>query len=390
MTPTDTSGKQKTWRDWLPDRLWVDAQERMRACVGALLGILVTVLIGRWVVDASPAFPWLIAPMGASAVLLFAVPSSPLAQPWSIIGGNLIAALVGVACWKLFSDPVMASAIAIALTIGGMFLLRCIHPPSGAVALTAVLGGPAVHALGFGFVLDPVMLNSFCILAVAIAYNRVTGRDYPHRKSASPLATDATPARQIGVTGADLDEVLRNYNEVLDVSRDDLESLLTQVEAVAYRRRHGEVDCADIMTREVISVDFATTLEDAWTLMQTRGIKALPVIDRARRVIGIVTRADFMRLADLSVYPGFGERLKTMIRRSRSTHSERPEVVGQIMSSPAQTATADTHITELVPLLGGGGHSHIPIIDEERRLVGIVAPRDLITALYQRRLSAAG
>src|SRR5450830_1606221 len=82
---------------------------------------------------------WLIAPMGASAVLLFAVPASPLAQPWSIIGGNLVSALVGVSYAKLVAEPALAAALAIALAIACMFALRCIHPPSGAVALTAVL-----------------------------------------------------------------------------------------------------------------------------------------------------------------------------------------------------------------------------------------------------------
>jgi CBS domain-containing membrane protein len=81
----------------------------------------------------------LVAPMGASAVLLFAVPASPLAQPWSIVGGNLVSATVGVACATWISDLVDAAALAIALAICAMFALRCVHPPSGAVALTAVL-----------------------------------------------------------------------------------------------------------------------------------------------------------------------------------------------------------------------------------------------------------
>ncbi|VEA74072.1 HPP family [Serratia rubidaea] len=84
---------------------------------------------------------WFVAPMGASAVLLFAVPASPLAQPWSIVGGNLVAALIGVSCGKLIGDPGLACGVAACLAIGVMFKLRCLHPPSGAVALTAILGG---------------------------------------------------------------------------------------------------------------------------------------------------------------------------------------------------------------------------------------------------------
>ena len=116
--------------------------------------------ISSWAVGATFALPLLIAPMGASAVLLFAVPSSPLAQPWSIIGGNTVAAIVGVTAAHFISAPVLAASIAIGVAIGAMFTLRCIHPPSGAVALTAVLGGPVITSMGYRFVLWPVLLNS--------------------------------------------------------------------------------------------------------------------------------------------------------------------------------------------------------------------------------------
>ena len=87
--------------------------------------------------------PLLVAPMGASAVLLFAVPASPLAQPWSIIGGNLVSATVGVACASWIADPVGAGALAVALAICAMFALRCVHPPSGAGERSSVLISPA-------------------------------------------------------------------------------------------------------------------------------------------------------------------------------------------------------------------------------------------------------
>ncbi len=93
-----------------------------------------------------PHVPLLVAPMGASAVLLFAVPASPLAQPWSIIGGNTISALIGVIVAHFVHEPALATGIAVALAIAAMSFTRCLHPPGGAAALTAVLGGPAVTA----------------------------------------------------------------------------------------------------------------------------------------------------------------------------------------------------------------------------------------------------
>ena len=90
-------------RSLIPAALGGDGEERIRACAGSLLGILLTALISHKVLGAQASL-WLIAPMGASAVLLFAVPSSPLAQPWSIMGGNFVAAVVGVSCWYTLRD----------------------------------------------------------------------------------------------------------------------------------------------------------------------------------------------------------------------------------------------------------------------------------------------
>lgn len=374
---------------FLPDQQRVNAQERLRAAFGALFGLLITVLVGRAAVGTDPALPWIIAPMGASAVLLFAVPASPLAQPWAMFGGNLLAGVIGVSCAKLMPDQAMAASVAVSLSIGLMFGLRCIHPPAGAVALTAVVGGSTIHEMGYGFLFNPLLVNTLCLLALAIVYNRVTGRDYPHSKAPAAGAAAAAPAHH-GVSEADLDAVLDQYNQVLDISRDDLRELFMRAEAHAYRRRFGTVRCADMMTREVIAVEAATPLDAAWTLMRRHRVKALPVVDRGRRVIGILTQADFMRHADLGAYRTFGERLRDFLRRGPLVSPHLPGTAGQIMTTPAQTASENTPVIELIALLGGAGHSHIPIVDADNRLTGIVAPRDLISELYQGRLAAPG
>src|SRR4051812_16334363 len=134
---------------FLPQSNTAGGYEQMRACLGALFGLIFTGMVSYSLLGKSSATAYLIAPMGASAVLLFCVPASPLAQPWSIIGGNLVSALIGVTCAKVFADaPLLAAALAGCFAIAAMFALRCLHPPSGAVALTAVLGGPIVHEAG--------------------------------------------------------------------------------------------------------------------------------------------------------------------------------------------------------------------------------------------------
>jgi CBS domain-containing membrane protein len=137
------------------------------------------------------------------------------------------------------------------------------------------------------------------------------------------------------------------------------------------------------MSKDPIAVQFGTPLNEAWELLRKRKIKALPVTDRARRIVGIVTVADFMRTVDLDQHEGIGQRLRAMMRLSGTTHTERPEVVGQIMTRKVQVASAERFLIELVPLFSEKGHHHIPIIDGEQRLVGIITQSDLVRALYQ-------
>lgn len=388
-------GRAGVWlRGFLPASLGVSGSERLRGCCGALTGLLLTGLLCGEILGAEAASPMLIAPMGASAVLLFAVPASPLAQPWSIMGGNVVSALVGVTCARWIGDPLLAAPLAVAMAIGTMFALRCLHPPGGAVALTAVLGGPAVTAAGYGFALAPVALNSLVLALVALAFNNATRRTYPHRQQPAPNAShgtaDQAPTGRLGVSTADLDAVLSQYDQVLDVSRDDLEGLLQRAEMHAYRRRFGEITCADIMSRDVVAVQFGTPLRDAWSLLRRHDIRALPVLDPARRLIGMVSDVDFMASPELDVYDGLWERFHRLIRRPDTLHTDRAEVVGQIMSRDVQTVSEDVHIVELVPLMADAGLRHVAVVDAEQRLSGIISQADLVAALYRGSLAIGG
>lgn len=377
-------------RGWWPAPVQVDRAERMRACAGALFGIVLTALCSYLVLGETGA-AWLIAPMGASAVLLFAVPASPLAQPWSIIGGNLCAALIGVTCARSIPMPFIACGVAVAASIGAMFWLRCIHPPSGAVALTAVLGGPALHALGYGFVLAPVGINSVLLLATALFFNNTTGRRYPHVVRPAPVAHatgDAPPAARSGVTAADLNAVLARHNQVLDISRADLAAIVLEAEQQAHQRRFGVRTCADVMSRDVVSVDFATPLQAAWNLLEQHGLAALPVVGRGGHVIGIITRADFFRHARLDGHGRFERKLRALLRPSGRVHARRPEVVGQVMPKGVTVVTGDRAIVALVPLMSDQGLHTLPVTDADGVLVGVITQSDLIAALFDANVQA--
>jgi len=138
----------------------------------------------------------------------------------------------------------------------------------------------------------------------------------------------------------------------------------------------------DIMTRDVITADYAMPLAEAWEILRTRRIKALPVVDPARRLIGIVTARDFLRHAQLDRLPGLAARVRDLLRPSGNTHTDKAEVVGQIMTRRVRVASAGRPLVDLLPLLAEGGHHHVPVVDDEARLAGIVTQTDLIRALY--------
>ena len=379
------------WRDamraWLqalrPAPMRVDAGERLRVVAGAIAGLLATALLTELLSRHAPGVPWLIAPLGASAVLVFGVPASPLAQPWAVVMGNTASAVVGIACVHLFGGvPELAAAIAVGGAIGLMFLLRCLHPPGGAAALLMVLSG----VQDWRFALDPVLLNSALMVLAGMAYNGITGRRYPHPQVAAPTPPAASPAATAGpdgtaFQGSDLDAVLARYNQVLDVPRDDLQAIVDEAALLAARRRMTTLRCGDVMSRDVKTVAWGTPLQEAWSLLREHHIKALPVVDRARRVVGIVTLADFMRGAALDLHEDWPSRLRRLILPTPTTHSDKPEVVGQIMSRQVRVASADRPLAELVPMFADTGHHHIPIVGDEARLVGILTQSDLVAAL---------
>jgi hypothetical protein len=132
------------------------------------LGGFVAIFAVYWtshLVLGPTASPILVLSMGSTAAMLFAVPHGALSQPWPLLGGHLVSGLIGIACLLWIPDPMLAAAVATGLALGAMHYLRCIHPPAGATALAAALGNETVKAMGFAFVIAPLMLNVLIILA---------------------------------------------------------------------------------------------------------------------------------------------------------------------------------------------------------------------------------
>jgi len=191
--------------------------EKLISGLGAFCGIFATYWISsRFLGDTSSLL--LVASMGAGAVLLFAVPHGQLSQPWPATGGHLVSSAIGISINMLIDNPFLAAALAVSLAIVGMHYLRCIHPPGGATALIAVIGGPDIHAMGFAFML-PVMLNALSIVAVALLFNYpFKWRRYPASLTAKKAS--AIPMAELSVQ--DIEQAIHELDLTIDITEDEL------------------------------------------------------------------------------------------------------------------------------------------------------------------------
>ncbi|WP_165219495.1 HPP family protein [Affinirhizobium pseudoryzae] len=375
---------------FLPATAPLSLRQRIRAPLGALIGITLTALVGLVAVRQGLPLPAIIAPMGASAVLLFAVPASPLAQPWSVVGGNGISAIVGVIAASLIPEPALAAGVAVSLAIAAMTACRCLHPPGGAVALTAVAGGVAIRDLGFGFVLWPVLGNSLLLLAVALLFHRLTKGTYPHRLQPALKrheTDDPAAAARIGFTSTDLDEVLKDYDQFLDIDRGDLETILRRTELRSYRRRAIHVACDSIMSRDVVAVAPDTPLKEAHELMRRHHFRALPVTNEQAEVVGIVTQSDFLyKPRWVAGRPRIGiiQRLSLAFAGTSAPN----DTVKDIMTTPVRTVRPETPVADAIILFAEGGLHDLPVVRDGNKLTGIISQSDALVAMLEDRRPA--
>ncbi|MBR9911871.1 MAG: HPP domain-containing protein [Gammaproteobacteria bacterium] len=207
--------------------------EKIISALGALLGILAVAAVSGWMhqlglLDAAAGY-LVVMSIGASAVLLFAVPQGALSQPWPLLAGHLLSAFIGVTCFQLLQDSLWSAALAVGLAIGAMHYCRCIHPPGGATALTAVLGGVQVHELGYFYLLAPILLNVLVILLAAIVFNSLFAwRRYPaHLARKHKVARMSQPPnRQFELTQEDFSAAMQELDSYVDITAEGLTELL--------------------------------------------------------------------------------------------------------------------------------------------------------------------
>ncbi len=234
---------RQPWRQFLGDFLdTTDHRDKLIALVGGAIALYLALEVAASVTD-NGINGLILASLGATAVLLFAVPHGALSQPWNVLGGHAVSAIVGILMRDLVPHPLLAAALAVGLAIWAMHYLRCLHPPGGATALYAVVGGGSVDSLGPVFVLHPVLSSVSVMVLAAVAINYpFAWRRYPAALTPRP-APPTNPApdalQHIGLAHDDLEYAMRELNLYLDMSEDDMARLYLLA------RRHHEADALD-------------------------------------------------------------------------------------------------------------------------------------------------
>lgn len=214
------------WLGW--EMIEVSLAEKAVAILGGGAAIGLLLVITNWALPG-PSVISVVTSMGASAVLLFAVPHGPLSQPWPVCGGHVLSAIIGVACARWIAPTALAGACAVGLAIGAMIQCRCIHPPGGATALAAVIGGAAIRDRGFDFVWCPVALNALVMVILAVAVNfPFRWRRYPAILSRAPRPVPV-PVAGRALTHDEIAAAVRSLDSFIDISEEDLVRLVNRL-----------------------------------------------------------------------------------------------------------------------------------------------------------------
>jgi CBS domain-containing membrane protein len=345
--------------------------EAIRAGIGALIGLGLT---GLFLLSPSIDLKdglFLIAPFGASAVLLFAVPNSPLAQPWSAIVGNVVSALIAVAVCYIVQNDALRVGLAVGGAITAMMLCRALHPPGGAVAMTAALSPAIVEKLGFYYALMPVGLGTSALVVIAIGYAHLTGRKYPFRQFDDPSkhgTKDRNPSERLDLSKDELADILSKYRQSFNLGVEDLARLIGAAEMQAATHRSADPCVGDIMSTDLISVAPDTPVTEILGLFKRHQFTSLPVVRDNQEFVGIIFQIDVINHFNNSLIEQLGRIGRKTVTASHIMKYEVPQVA------------AGNKIASLLPLMADGKVDAVPVL-EGKTIVGIASQTDLIAAL---------
>jgi CBS domain-containing membrane protein len=299
----------------------------LRSTVGAGLGVAAVGMLAKLLTHETNAPLLLAPPVASSAVLVFAIPASPLAQPRAVIGGNVLSALVGVACGMLIPHGAVAGPAAVGLSICAMLLLGCLHPPAAAVAFVAAL---APAELGWSYAVTPIALGSALLCLAGALYAPLVGRVYPH-----PPPADLPPP---------------------------------EPEAAPPERLTAAATCGEAMSPGLWFATPQMDAEHALAVLTGHDLRTAPVLDAQRRVLGLVRRAELVLEMEREMTEGAGA----------------GRTVGELLDRGIHTIGPEAPLGEAVPWLAAGAEE-VVVVDKAGAALGVITQADALGALWRGR-----
>ena len=336
-------------------------RDAIRTGAGAGAGIALMAAAALALAPGDWTTALLIAPFGATAVLVFAAPNSPLAQPWSAVVGNTVAALTALLVTRLTADPLLAIPLAVGAAVLTMALARATHPPGGAVALTIALAAAHGTPPGWSFALLPVASGTALLVAAGAVWARLTGRRYPFRQFGEANANrthDRAPPERLGLDRDDLTGILARYRQSLNLGVEDLARLIAAAEIQAAANRSTIRTAAEVMSRDLVTVPPDAPRDRVADLFLRHGFTSLPVVDATGRYLGVIFQLHLIG----------------------QTGDAAGQTAAALMTTTLPTVAPQAPVSALLTPLAIDGIDAVPVLDGTS-IVGIVTRTDLIAAL---------
>ena len=289
--------------------------------------------------------PLIVASMGASAVIMFSSPASPMASSWAFVVGNSLSALVGMTVFLVLGNTALSAGLAVAMAIMVMHISHSMHPPGGATALFAVVGGPLVENLGYSYVLAPVIFN-VSVFFVFVRLNRMylTKRQqqlhYTSKLHDAVLnhLTEHRQSMDSGIETADIEQALTLVGGNPDVSPEYLKQIIDNTLASAQLREMRNNGYHELQISPP-TLRFGDDLLQAWRLLHRDHHNVIVVLYPNQHIVGVLTYADFFGLEGIEYSQkafsvkdsaALYKRIEHALQPSGLLETTRPEVCGQL------------------------------------------------------------
>jgi CBS domain-containing membrane protein len=288
------------------------------------------------------------------------------------------------------ADPVLRVGLAVGLAITATILCRAVHPPSGAVAMTAALSPDTIAHLGFWFALAPIAIGTTILVFLAIIYARITGRHYPFRQFDDPnkhKTEDRDPSERLGLSEQELASILEHYRQSFNLGIEDLARLIGAAELQAAAHSSGPVTADDIMSRNLITVAPDTSLGKIADLFRQHRFTSLPVVGPDAKYLGVIFHLHLISQARedaLRLDRGYWAAMKRLLDRDAGKRM----TAADIMSMTGPRARTNTPLGALLPMMAETDTDAVPVI-EDGKIVGIVTRTDLVAALARQAARAS-